>query len=179
MIKKNKLKIVGRRIYLRLLCPSDASRDYLNWLNDPLTTRFLECRHNKYSLKKIRSFIKNIHKNSNNFLFGIFLKSNENHIGNIKIGNISPFHHFADIGIMIGKKECWGKGYGTEAIKLATKFAFKKLKLNKLFAGIYANNKGSYKAFLKCGYNEAGRLRKHRYYNNAYVDELIVEKIKT
>ena len=119
-----------------------------------------------------------MYKSKNNFLFGIFLKENNEHIGNIKIGNINSFHRFADLGIMIGKKELWGKGYATEAIKLATRFAFRKLNLHKLTAGMYAPNKGSHKAFLKCGYVDAGRLRKHRSFNKRYVDNLVVEKIR-
>lgn len=173
----NKLKIKGKRIYLRLLCPNDASKEYLKWLKDPSINQYLESRFNSYTLNLIKNYIRATNKNNSNFLFGIFLNSNNEHIGNIKIGNINSFHRFADLGIMIGKKELWGKGYGTEAIKLATRFAFRKLKLHKLFAGIYANNKGSYKAFFKCGYILAGRLRKHRNFNKRYVDDIIVEKI--
>lgn len=177
MINKNNLKIESKRIYLRLLHPNDASREYLNWLKDLKVTRFMECRYYRYSFKELMTYIRNMHRSNNNFLFGIFLKDNREHIGNVKIGNINVLHRFADLGIMIGKKECWGKGYGSEAIKLITMFAFNKLRLHKLFAGIYANNKGSYKAFLKCGYSDAGRLRKHRKFNKTYVDEIIVEKI--
>ncbi len=177
MIRKDRLKIKGERIYLRLLHHGDASKDYLNWLKDPLINKFLECRRERYSLKKIKVFIEKARKSKNNFLFGIFLNNNGEHIGNVKIGNINSFHRFADLGILIGKKEFWGKGYGTETIRLVTRFAFRKLKLHKIFAGIYANNKGSYKAFIKCGYKKAGILKKHRYFNKAYVDELIVERI--
>ena len=44
------------------------------------------------------------------------------------------------VGLLIGNRNMWGKGYGTEAIKLVTCHAFKEIKLNKLTAGIYANN---------------------------------------
>lgn len=177
MIRKDRLKIKGERIYLRLLHPRDASRDYLNWLRDPLINKFLECRRERYSLKKIKVFIEKVRKSNNDFLFGVFLNNNGEHIGNVKIGNINPFHRFADLGILIGKKELWGKGYGKEAIRLATQLAFNKLNLHKLVAGIYANNKSSYKAFLKCGYIVVGRLKKDRHFNKRYVDNIIVEKI--
>ena len=62
---------------------------------------------------------------------GIFLKENNTHIGNIKIGNINHFHGYGDLGFLIGKDH-WNKGYGTESIKLATNYAFNQLKLHKV-----------------------------------------------
>jgi RimJ/RimL family protein N-acetyltransferase len=50
------------------------------------------------------------------------------------------------------------------------------LNLNKLNAGMYSNNPGSYRAFLKCGFNEVGRRKKSRLFKNRFVDEILVEK---
>lgn len=76
-------------------------------------------------------------------LFGIYLKSNR-YIGNIKLeGN--------DIGIMIGEKDCWGKGYAPEAIKLLTDH-FLQSGLTHILAGVNYKNKSARKAFKKAGY---------------------------
>ena len=42
---------------------------------------------------------------------------------------------------------------------------------------MYANNIGSYKAFLKVGYKEVGRYSKHRFYKDHYEDEILMEKL--
>jgi RimJ/RimL family protein N-acetyltransferase len=80
--------------------------------------------------------------------------------------------------VLIGERRCWGKGYGAEAISLATRYAFEELNLNKVIAGIYAANVASLKAFLKAGFKEAGVLRQHRFCKGVYMDEIIVEKCR-
>ena len=96
--------------------------------------------------------MKNFHGNKDNIFLAIVLKDNKKHIGNIKIGPINWYHRLAEIGIMIGEKDCWGKGYAAEAISLLADFAFSKLNLHKLTAGCYEQNQGSLKAFQKAGF---------------------------
>lgn len=173
---KTEKKVNGKRIYLKLLKPSDVTESYVAWMNDPQVTMFLESRWNRYHIKSIKKYVKDVNSDRSSLLFGVFLKKTGMHIGNIKIGNIDTIHRFADVGLIIGEKSMWGNGYGTEAIALVTNHAFKKLKLNKLIAGIYANNHGSFKAFIKAGYQKAGILKKHRISEGGYVDEVLVEK---
>lgn len=177
MGKMNNNKIInGKNIFLRKLTISDVNKDYLKWLNDPQVNRFLESRFERWSLEKLRNYVKAINKNKAYLFLAIISKDNNKHIGNIKIGPVNEHHKFGEIGIIIGEKPVWGKGLGTEAIELATRNAFDKLKLNKLIAGIYANNTGSYKAFIKAGYRQVARFKKHRVFQGKYVDEILMEK---
>ena len=54
-------------------------------------------------------------------------------------------------------------------------YAFRKLKLNKLVAGIYAENYGSIRAFEKSGFKQIGLLHQHRVYNGKYTDQFLFE----
>ena len=54
-----------------------------------------------------------------------------------------------DIGIMIGDKSSWGKGYASEVINVISRYAFRSLNVNKLTAGAISPNIGVIKAFLK------------------------------
>ena len=146
-----------------------ATENYVRWINDPEVTKFLECRFQTYTLKDLTHYIKNL--KDNELLFAILLKNI--HIGNIKLV-IDKIHKIANIGIMIGDKSQWGKGYGTQAIKLAIKYAFDKLKLHKATTGIYAVNKGSIKAFIKAGFVIEGVLKEHYLYNNKYIDNFLL-----
>jgi len=170
--------MVGKRIFLKLLAPIDITKSYVDWMQDEEAIQFLESRFKKYTLDDIKKYIEQTNDGINNFMFGIYLKEKDEHIGNIKIGGIDHIHRFANVGVLIGNKEMWGKGYGTEAIKMATQYAFNELDLHKLIAGIYANNIGSYNAFMKAGYREVGRLRNHRLYKEKFVDEILVENEK-
>ena len=146
----------GERVALRSLSAKDAGIRYLGWMKDPLVQRYLESRFVEHSLESLRAFIDAMNASKDNFLLGICLRSGR-HIGNIKLGPIEPHHRHAAIGLMLGERDTWGKGYAAEAIGLITDHAFADRKLRKLFAGCYAVNQASQKAFKRCGYRVEGR----------------------
>lgn len=172
------MQIQGQRIFLRPLVEEDVGEDYLGWMRDPLVIQYLESRDQTQTLDTLRTFVRNMNASLRDHLFGIFLAQGGEHIGNIKIGNVREPHRSADLGLIIGRRSAWGKGYGTEAIALATRFAFEQLGLNKLWAGMYAENLGSYHAFIKAGYREVGRFRRHILFNGRYIDSILVEKCR-
>ena len=82
-------------------------------------------------------------------MFGIFEKKKERHIGNIKVGPVNKGKKVADISYFIGERDYWGKGAATEAISLIAEFSFKKLKLKKLYANSYLQNRASIQVLVK------------------------------
>lgn len=160
------------RIYLREMRKEDANGDYYHWLNDPEVYMYLETRFVPWSRAKLREYIESLDGNKNEIMFAICLLEDDRHIGNIKLGPINQTHKFGEIGLLIGEKSEWGKGYAAEAIGLICKFAFEILNLNKLQAGCYEDNIGSAKAFLKNGFLEEGRYRKQWFLNNRYQDSI-------
>ena len=99
------------------------------------------------------------------------------HIGNIKVGGINHYHRYADIGFLIGEKNYWGKGFATEAIALATDFAFNTLKLHKVWGGLYSPNIGSLRAFQKNGYEQEGIKKSQYLLNGVYYDDIMFGKV--
>ncbi|MCU0425061.1 MAG: GNAT family N-acetyltransferase [Candidatus Kapabacteria bacterium] len=172
------MELHGQHIYLRLLTPDDVSEAYVAWMNDSEITQYLESRWTVQTKDTIRAFVQATCDSSKDFLFGMFLNENHKHIGNIKIGNINQVHRFGDVGLIIGDKASWGKGFAAEAIALVTRYGFEELNLHKLFAGMYEQNLGSYKAFIKAGYSDAGRYKQHFFCQGRYVDALWVEKCR-
>jgi [ribosomal protein S5]-alanine N-acetyltransferase len=160
----------GQNIYLREITISDVPGAYYRWMNDPAITQFLESRFYPNTMDSLNEYVKNKQADSNNVFLAIVIKENHRHIGNIKLGPINWIHRFADIGIIIGEKDCWGKGYASEAISLVTKFAFNTLNLHKLTAGCYEMNQGSVKAFQKAGFYIEGGRKSQYYYQGAYID---------
>lgn len=169
------MKVTGKRIYIKILAPDDVSEAYVDWMNDPEINQFLESRFRIQTLESVRSFIEDMNNSPIDAMFGIFLKDSHEHIGNIKIGNINVLHRRAEVGLVIGSRAMWGKGYAAEAISLATKYGFEELNLNKLTAGMYADNIGSFKAFLKCGWRHVGTFKEHCFSHGTYLDEFFVE----
>lgn len=168
--------IKGDKIFLRRLTEGDVTENYVRWMNDPEINKYLESRFSVQTIDSVKVFIQSV-TNDRNYQFGIFVKETGQHIGNVKIGGINLIHKYADIGFIIGEKEYWGKGFASEAIKLATEFAFKNLALHKLWGGAYAPNIGSIKAFLKNGYVQEGIKRSQYLCDGKYVDDIIFGKI--
>ena len=108
--------------------------------------------------------------------FAIVRKDLGKLIGTIKIGSISWEHGTGEIALMIGDKASWGKGFATEAIGLVSGYAFNDLGLRKLTAGIYEDNIGSIKAFLKAGFLEEFREKKQYLSEGKLTDRIVFTK---
>jgi len=156
----------NENIYLRNVCLKDVNDSYYQWLNDPQVNQFLETRFVVQSKAKIAEFVTSKDGNANEILLAICDKEHDLHIGNIKLGPINWYHRRAEISLLIGNKDYWGKGIATQAIELISLFAFQTLNLNKLMAGAYKNNIGSIKAFQKCGYKIEGEVEDYVLVNN-------------
>lgn len=164
--------IVGETIYLRGLERADLEGAYFDWLNDREVTKFLESGRFPSTKEGMEEYYNNTVLSENNVMFGIIDKKADKHIGNIKLGPINWITRIASLGIMIGDKESWGKRYGTEAIRLVSDYAFNKLNLHKLTAGVAAINKGSVRAFERAGFEVEGRAKKQFFLNGEYYDSL-------
>jgi [ribosomal protein S5]-alanine N-acetyltransferase len=171
------MKAIGEKVYIRLLNTDDISDSYVKWMNDPEVTQFTESRLQSHTHKSTFEFVDATNRSANNYLFGIFLIENDLHIGNVKIGSINFIHRHADVGMIVGKKDNWTKGVGSDAFLLIEKIARDELNLKKLIGGIYADNIGSFKMTQKCGWREVGRYEKHVFYKGEYMDVILVEKV--
>lgn len=169
--------IGGERIYLRRLVLADVTPRYCRWLNDPEVNRYLESRFRRHTLRSLERDVQGMLADARNVFFAIVLRDGDRHIGNIKLGPILKEHRLADMGILIGEKDCWGQGYAAEAIQLLVGYSFQVLRLHKVTAGCYASNQGSLKAFLKAGFVQEGLRRKHCYCQGKYVDDILLGKI--
>jgi ribosomal-protein-alanine N-acetyltransferase len=118
-----------------------------------------------------------MYNSKDNYLFGIFFGGK--HVGNIKLGSINHMYRRGDIGLIISK-EYWGRGIATAAIRLTEDFAFNRLGLHKVFAGVYAANKASLNAFLRNGWDVAGEYKDHCIdIDGNYINCFVVEKINS
>lgn len=78
------------------------------------------------------------------------------------------------VGIMIGEKSFWGKGYGTDAMKVLIRFIFEQMNLDKIKLNVYSFNERAIKCYQKCGFKTEGVLRKELFRDGAYYDEILM-----
>lgn len=140
----------GQRIYLRILTVNDASEKYCSWINDSDVNRFLESK--KITIEELQEYIEDKYNNLNCMFLGIFLKNNKVHIGNVKLEPIDLKEKKATLGILVGEKNYWGKGYATEALKLLINYCFNIIDLKEIDLGVKKNNIGAIKSYNKAGF---------------------------
>lgn len=93
-------------------------------------------------------------------------------VGLVWLFRIDEFDRRAEIGYWIAPDE-QGNGYGTEALELGVRFAFRGLGLHKVVARVFAFNEGSKRVLEKVGFRKEGDLREHHFVDGEHVDTLL------
>jgi RimJ/RimL family protein N-acetyltransferase len=96
------------------------------------------------------------------------------HIGNTNLFNASPENRSSELGIMIGEKEYWSRGFGTDALTTLARFGFDEMNLNRIQLTVYSFNERAQAAYRKAGFVEEGRLRQAMYRQGVYHDILVM-----
>ena len=149
----------GQNLYLRLLEESDVGGEYISWLNDNEVTKYLESGKFPSTARELRSYLERFHRTKTDLIFAIVDKKTDLHIGNVTLNRISWINRTSDTGLMIGRKDFWGKGYAFEAWSLTIEYAFQRLGLRKITAGAIVDNAPSVAILEKLGFKIEGTLR--------------------
>jgi len=123
-----------------------------------------------------QNFIKMVQSDDNNTRFAIAY--NDQFAGMIGLFPQSDVYQYnSEIGYWIGE-EYWGKGIGTEAVRLITEYGFSETETQRIFAGIFSYNTPSMRVLKKNGYEKEGIHRKAVYKDGAFYDEIKYAKIR-
>lgn len=96
------------------------------------------------------------------------------YIGGCGIQNVNWLARVATVGIMIGDKDYWGRGYGTDAMKVLINFIFNDMNINKIRLGTFSFNERAIKSYEKCGFKVEGVLKDEIFKDGKYYDEIIM-----
>jgi len=166
----------GDLVSLRPLFHTDiGSTRYLSWLNDYEVTKYLGgvgvFPENDDSMER---FFNDVVNSPDNVVMGIVDKSDDSHIGNIKLGPISWLHRRAELSIMIGEKDRWGKGFGTEATRLMVQYGFNRLNLHKITLGLFKEQFAGAKVYEKIGFEQEGVIKESHFIDGKWNDRIIM-----
>ena len=164
-------KLVGKKCYLSPMDVNDAEK-YTAWLNDLEITSYLTLSASLISVEGERKFLENAAMEHH---YAIVDSATEELIGNASLADINHLHGTAEIGLFIGKKDCWGKGYGTEVMELLLDYGFAKLNLHNITLHVYSFNERAIRCYEKVGFKPAGRLREAFTLNRKKHDILIMD----
>lgn len=87
--------------------------------------------------------------------------------------------HRCELGIAIGDKAYWGRGYGREAIRVLLDYAFRHWNVNRVWLRTNSTNERALRCYRACGFVEEGRLREHEWRNGQYADTVVMGILRT
>ena len=166
--------IEGKLVNLRAREMSDVER-MTRWINDREVTRFMGGGY-PWSSEAEEAFVRNqtsVPMAFGDLRFAIDTNDDE-HIGNISFHEMSPEHRKARLGMVIGEKAYWSKGYGTDAVATLVRFGFEEMNLNRVELHVYDFNERGQAAYRKCGFVEEGRMREAHYSEGKYDDVVVM-----
>jgi len=171
--------IYGEHIRLRRNERSDIPK-FVEWLNDPEVRRYLLLDLPISQASEEHWFEKMLKLPVNEQPYGIELREIEPEggnehwrlIGNCSFMNIDWTVRSAEVGLFIGDKACWNKGYGTEVMSLLLGLGFDTYNLNRIYLRVDEANKGGIRAYEKAGFVHEGRFREEAFKQGKYCDVL-------
>jgi [ribosomal protein S5]-alanine N-acetyltransferase len=149
------------RLRLEPFRPAFLTDRYVAWLNEPAVVRYSEQRHRCHTLQSAAAYLASF-SGSPHYMWAILAPGEvPPHIGNIT-AHVAERHSVADIGIMIGERGVWGRGYGYEAWVEVCNFLLLELRVRKVTAGTASVNKGMLAIMQRAGMKPDGsRFRQH------------------
>lgn len=80
------------------------------------------------------------------------------HIGSCAYYGVNDTKGEAELGIMIGDRDCWDKGYGADAVGALLDYIFRRTNLKRIHLKTLDSNIRAQKCFQKCGFTLCGHL---------------------
>ena len=156
-MRKLKIKrIEGLKVVLEPFSIKFVNNDYLAWMKDSETAKFIKKAKQNTSLNDLHLFANKMIDSNFDYFFAILFKKNSKHIGNVRLGPVDFKGMKSNFGILIGNKNFHGIGIGTEVLNLK-KIVFPVVKKNIPAMGLYKKNGFILKKNLKKNFVKDGR----------------------
>ncbi|MBA3322216.1 MAG: GNAT family N-acetyltransferase [Pyrinomonadaceae bacterium] len=164
------------------LVPLEREKHFENalvWLNDTEVTRWTLIGDQPLGrLAEEEYFARVAGVTPHDAAFAVETLEAGEHIGFAGINQIDWRHGVGLTGTIIGRTDCWGQGYGSDAAIARTRYAFEVLGLRMLISRVFAENTASLRMLEKAGYREVGRCPRRYWKRGAYRDvvEMMAER---
>lgn len=174
--------ILGERVRLRRIERSDLPR-FVEWLNDPAVREHLAMAYPLSLAHEEEWFDGTLRLEPAAQPLAIEVPANPTdsppapeyiHIGTAGFHALDWRNRTGELGIAIGRREAWGKGYGTDTVRTLCRWGFDELNLHRIHLRVYEDNRRGIACYEKVGFRMEGRLRQDRYQGGAYIDTLVM-----
>lgn len=150
----------------------------MKWINDEEVTQFLGGGMLTYPVSSIaeRKSVEKfgLSESETDKTFAIETLADRRFIGAMGLHAIDWINRHSSLGIMIGDKQYWGRGYGTDAMRILMRLVFDKMNLHRLWLHVYDFNQRAIASYERCGFKREGVLREQRFYDGKYHDTIVM-----
>ncbi|OOC60604.1 GNAT family N-acetyltransferase [Paenibacillus ihbetae] len=160
----------SERLVCRKMTMEDAEQ-YHAWRNDlevmQSTSPFLDT----YTMEETRDFMQHVilgSASSKSYL--LLLKESGKPIGIMSLIHIDLKNRNAECVLDIGDKDCWGQGYGSEAMRLLLDYAFLEMNLHRLGLRVFSFNQRAIRLYEKVGFTREGSARQSLFRGGSWHD---------
>ena len=165
-----------KNLLLQLPTP-DIIDFWFQWMNDTEVTAFM-LQNPPFSLQEEEEY----YEWAKNTMHGLFLsiidKKTKQPIGSTTLILSEQDDLQANFGLMIGEKEYWGKGYGSECTKEMCRIGFELLGLEKISLTVFPENFSALHIYEKVGFQKVGLLKNHILKNGKRREILLYELLR-
>lgn len=172
--------IYGKRIRLRAVEREDVAKFHA-WVNDPEVTRGLLLNLPLSMWDEEDWFAGLSRRDPAERPLAIDIRKGRawKLVGNCGVHGVSWMNRSCELGILIGEKDEWNKGYGAEAMTLLLKHGFETLNMNRVYLQVYDDNIRAVRSYEKAGFVLEGRQRQAVYKNGKYEDVLFMSVLRS
>jgi RimJ/RimL family protein N-acetyltransferase len=150
--------------------------NYVTWLNDPEVTEFTALEAGNVTLEGEREWLARVSDpacRERNWAIEACPEPAERvdgrHVGNCAL-HLHESGEMAGVGIIIGDKTQWSKGYGTAALREVLRIGFEEMGLQRIHLQAFAGNARGIRCYEKCGFRHEGLLREARFKRGEWRD---------
>ncbi|MDW5564093.1 MAG: GNAT family protein [Methanomassiliicoccus sp.] len=160
----------GDLVRLRAIEQGDLPT-FVKWINDPEVTEYLQFEPPMSLEDEVTWYHHMIRSKDRAFAIETL---DGRLIGNIGLIGLDWRNRRTDLGIMIGEKDAWSRGYGTDAITVMLRYLFGEFGLNRVGLYVDVGNQRAIRCYEKCGFQREGVVRAHRFKDGRYVDSALM-----
>lgn len=153
----------GQLVRLSAFDHEEFGKVYANWNRDSELKRLMDSGASiLYSEKAGKEFFEKMVKDDSpdHHFFSIRALEDNRLLGDINLDVVNNWlGRNAFVGIGIGNREDWSKGYGTDAMNLVLRFAFTEINLHRVTLTVFEYNPRAVRSYEKAGFRHEGRIR--------------------
>jgi RimJ/RimL family protein N-acetyltransferase len=171
------LNLVGEKVALGPL-RRDLLPLYQRWINDFNVMSNLGGEPRPMTADAEAAWFERAATSNEQIIFTIYERPTLRPMGTTDL-RLDRANRTATFGILIGVKELWGRGYGTETTRLMLDYAFHVLGVHNVMLTVYPRNERGVRAYRRAGFREIGRRREAHLYGGLLEDILFMECLAT